>query len=167
MANIKCIPKDIVSKLKSEFKKKGDVSSSDLVSKIEKVVKSKYNIDIPSEVSSKIIKISTELNTIKKTLGDNAGNFGHMKDTISWIKKQNELNRVIKGMQPASKLDVWLGIIGRSAMLASPKSIAMNIEGNIITGGSEAIIRRLSTGNITGSSKELAQEYFKMVRQIY
>lgn len=167
MANIKCIPKAIASKLKSEFKKKSVSSPSELAAKIEEVVKLKYNIDIPTEVSSKIIKISTELNTIKEKLGDNAGNFGHLDDTISWIKKQNELNRVIKDMQPASKLDVWLGIIGRSAMLASPKTFGMNIEGNIMTGGTEAIVRRLSTGNITGSSRELAKEYFKMVRKIY
>ena len=167
MANIKCIPKEIVSKLKAEFKKKTVSSPSELMAKIDEVVKTKYNINIEPEISSKIIKISTELNAIKKKLGDNIGDLNYEQQTIEFIKKNNELNNVLKSITPASKLDVWLGIIGRSAMLFSPKSIAMNLEGNILTGGAEAISRRLSKFGITGSDSKLMTDYIKMVRRVY
>lgn len=167
MANIKCIPKDIVSKLKSEYSKKVIKTPAELSDVITAATKEKYGLNIPEDISNKIIEQSIALNKIKSAVGDNIGALGTEEATIAFIKANTELNNTLKSLVPSSKLDVWLGVIGRSTMLTSAKSFLMNIEGNIMTGVTEAVSRRIASGSMSTTSSKLAKDYLGMVRKVY
>ncbi len=172
MANT-CIPRDIASKLKQQFKAKQPLTKEELRRKISSLVKEKYSAELSVEQSSKIIDLHKVTKENFKKLGgeEGIGDLNKEQEIIDFLKSELELNKYLKELDPSSDLAVATGTIGRGAMLASVKSPLMNTIGNMANTIMETMRRRLSTFgfDIPGqlANRSTAQAYFKMASRIF
>jgi len=174
MANTNtCIPKEIATKLKQQFKAKKPLTNEELRRKITSLVKSKYNAELSFENSSKIIDLSSKVKKAIKKLGGESGigDLAKEADQIEYFKADIELNKYLKELDPSSDLAVATGTIGRGAMLASVKSPIMNTIGNLTNTIAETLVRRLRSASFNVpeqiANSKVSKDYFAMASRIF
>lgn len=168
MANTNtCIPREIATKLKQQFKAKKPLTPNELRQKISDLVKEKYNVDLKPVDAKKIVELNGVLRTAKEKLGDNIGSLYHEKQMIDYFKAENAMNEYLKSLDPSSQLAVATGTIGRGVMLTSIKSPLINIGSNIENTLVEKLTRRIAGGQFLKANSDLTSKYFKMANKIY
>jgi hypothetical protein len=168
MANTNtCIPKEIATKLKQQFKAKKPLTPNELKQKISDLVKTKYGVDLSPVDAEQIVKLNGTLRTAKEKLGDNIGSIEHEKEMIDYFVAENKMNEYLKTLDPSSSLDVATGTIGRGVMLTSVKSPLINIGSNLENSAIEALTRRFSTGQFKTLNTDLAKKYVGMSTRVY
>ena len=174
MANTNtCIPKEIASKLKQQFKAKKQLTPEELRRKITSIVKQKYGAELSFENSSKIIDLSSKVKKAMKNLGgeEGIGDLTKEKEMMEYFKADIELNKYLKELDPSSDLAVATGTLGRSSMLAAPKSFIMNTVGNITNTLGEIVVRRLRSLSFNlpaqSANSKVAKDYFNMASKIF
>lgn len=168
MANTNtCIPREIATKLKQQFKAKKPLTPNELRQKISDLVKEKYNVNLNPADAEQIVKLNGVLRTAKEKLGDNIGSLDHEKQMIDYFKAENSMNEYLKGLDPSSQLAVATGTIGRGVMLTSIKSPLINIGSNLENTLVESLTRRVAGGQFLKANSDLTSRYFKMANKIY
>lgn len=174
MANTNtCIPKEIATKLKQQFKAKKPLTNEELRRKITSLVKTKYGAELSFENSSKIIDLSSKVKKSLKALGGESGigDLTKEKEMIEYFNSDIELNKYLKELDPSSDLAVATGTIGRGAMLASVKSPIMNTIGNLTNTIGETVVRRLRSLGFNlpeqAANSKVAKDYFAMASRIF
>lgn len=176
MANT-CIPKITAEELKSKIKK-GEITSESILDMIpedkiilkqalEEMVAEKFNVSISEGEVSELVTKSKKIDEAQKKLGDDLGNPEKTKETLDFFKAKKEMEDYIMSKNPASKMRVLTGTIGRGMMLASLKSPILNIGSNTEVAITEGLSRRLAKMQFTGTDNSLAMDYVKMVNKIY
>jgi len=105
---------------------------------------------------AEITKLADELKVIQKSDIDNGG-----EPTMEYFVKRRAMQNYLESINPTSNTRVLTSIIGRAAMLLSPKSGIVGIIGNTIQGTLTGIEKRIAMMQFTGSNSQLAREYVK------
>lgn len=172
-----CIPKAEYDLLKDRALK-GEVSAAEIASMlptekqalksiIEEFVAKKAGVSVSKGEVKEISKIAKKIDTAQKKLGEDLGNPDKEAENIEFFIAKKEMDDYLKGKNPANRLKVMTGTVGRGMMLASVKSPILNIGSNTEVGITEALSRRLSSGNVRGANSGLAMDYVKMVNKVY
>jgi len=174
MANTNtCIPKEIASKLKQQFKAKKPLTNEELRRKIVSLIKTKYGAELSFENSSKIIDLASNVKKAMKKLGgeEGIGDLTKEKEMKDYFIVDEEMNRYLKELDPSSDLAVTTGTIGKGVMLASVKSPIMNAIGSLTSTVGETIIRRLRSSGFDlpaqVANSKVAKDYFAMASRIF
>lgn len=138
-----------------------------LKSILEEFVSDKLGVKVSKQEVEAIRTKAEKIDKAQQKLGDDLGNPSKLQENIDFFKAKREMEDYLLSHDPAPKLRVLTGTIGRGMMLASVKSPILNIGSNIEVGFTEALARRLSGGGIKGADNKLALDYMKMVNQVY
>lgn len=172
-----CLPKQYSEKLRESLEK-GEINT-DTIAKmlpeeklalkaiLEETVSEQLGIKVSSEEVKKISELSKKIDVAQKIVGDNLGNPEKLKENIDFWKAKKEMDDYLASQNPTPILRIATGVTGRAMMLASLKSPVLNIGSNAEIGFSEALARRLSSGQFRGANNKLAIDYIKMVNKIY
>lgn len=174
---MKCIPQEIVDKMKVQLKK-GELSTdvvkdmlpeerAALKSILENVVADKLGVSVSKGEVAEITAKAKKIDTAQIKLGDDLGNPTKVSENIDFFKAKKEMDDYLLSRHPSNKLKVLTGTIGRGMMLGSVKSPILNIGSNIEIGFAEALSRRIETGRLTGANNKMAVDFVKMANQIY
>lgn len=177
MATQTCIPQEIVEKLKGQLSR-GELKPENvadllpeekaaLKSILEEVVTSKLGVKVSKEEVEAIRTRAQKIEKAQKALGDDLGNPAKLEENLAFFKAKREMEDYLLSHDPAPRLRVLTGTIGRGMMLASVKSPILNIGSNLEVGFTEALARRLSGGGVKGADNKLAMDYLKMANKIY
>lgn len=172
-----CIPEELVTKLKESLDN-GEIGTEQIAkmlpeekealrSILENVVSEDLGIKVSAEEIAEIKKISEKIESAQEKLGDNLGNPKFTDDNVEFFKAKEEMDNYLQSQVPQGNLKVATGTIARSAMLASVKSPIVNIISNMEQGFTEALSRRIASGQFVGANNEMAVDYIKMVNKIY
>ena len=172
-----CIPKEQAVILKEQLLK-GEIGPNEIAKMLpeekaavkailEDLVTEKLNISAsPAEVRAISIK-AKKIDEAQAKLGDDLGDPKRLKETVDFFKAKKDMDDYLQAHNPAPKLRVATGTIGRGAMLASVKSPLLNIGSNIELGITEGISRRIANRGLQGTDNALAKDYVKMVNTVY
>jgi len=177
MAENICIPPQIVAKLKEQLAS-GDMTpdavakllpeeKAALKSILEEFVTDKLGISVSKSEVEAIRVRAEKIDVAQQKLGDDLGNPTKVQENIDFFKAKREMENYLLSHDPAPKLRVLTGTIGRGMMLASVKSPILNIGSNLEAGFTEALARRLSGGGVKGADNKLAIDYLKMANKVY
>jgi len=134
---------------------------------LEDIVAENLKIKVTSEEVAQINTLAKQIDKAQKAMGDNLGNPAKLQENMDFWTAKKKMEDYLGSKNPAPLLRILTGTVGRSAMLASVKSPLLNIGSNIEVGFTEALSRRISTGQLRGSDNKLAVDYVKMVNKIY
>jgi hypothetical protein len=173
----KCIPQNIVDKLKEDLIK-GRIGTEEIAkmlpeekavlkSLLEDFVSDKMGVSIKETEVKVINEKAKKIQEAQSKLGGDIGNPAKTQENIDFFTAKKEMDNYLQGLAPTAKLKVLTGTIGRGMMLMSAKSPILNIGSNIEVGFMEAIVRRLSGGGVKGTNNKLAIDYIKMVNKVY
>lgn len=173
----KCIPKEIVQKLRKSLEN-GEIDTNAIAEMLpeqklalkailEGVVSEGLGIKVSSEEISKISEISKKIDKAQVKLGNDLGIPSKSQENIEFFIAKKEMDDYLMSRSPASNLKVTTGTIGRGMMLFSLKSPILNIGSNIEIGFAEALSRRIAGGGIKLTDNKLAVDFVKMTNKIY
>jgi hypothetical protein len=173
----KCIIPEAAEVLKKKLMK-GEITPDDIAKMLpedkaqlktilEDFVSDKMGVKVTAEETTFIKKQAKKIEEAKTKVGENLGNPEFLEDNLAFFKAKAEMDRFLLQANPASKLRVLTGTIGRGMMLASAKSPILNIGSNIEVGLTEALSRRLAKGGFKTTNTKLAKDYIKMNWKIY
>jgi hypothetical protein len=134
---------------------------------LEDFVTEKLNIKATSEEIKAINTKAQRIDVAQQKLGDNFGSPQHLKDNLAFFEAKKDMDDYLQSHNPAPKVRVLTGTIGRGMMLASVKSPVLNIGSNLELGIVEGLGRRIASGSIKGTDNALARDYIKMVNKVY
>lgn len=172
-----CIPKQFSDKLRESLAN-GEITP-DSISKmlpeeklalkaiLEDVVSEGLGVKVTPQEITEIGRISKKIDTAQKIVGDDLGNPSKLQENIDFWKAKKEMDDYLASKNPTPILRILTGTTGRAAMLASVKSPVLNIGSNIEVGFTEALSRRLTSGQFKGADNKLALDFIKMVNKIY
>lgn len=158
--------KSVLDKIK-DLDKLGVLNPESEKAFLEDLVTDKLGIRVHPEEVRNIAERASKIDAAQEKLGENLGNPSKAKDNIEYFTAKKEMDDYLQSLAPSSKLQVLTGTIGRGMMLASIKSPLLNIGSNIEVGATEAIARRIASGQLKGADNNLARDYMKMVNEIY
>ena len=172
-----CIPKKDYELLKDRALK-GEVSVSEISSMlptekaalksiIEDFVAEKTGVSVSTGEVEAIRTKALRIDKAQKKLGDDLGNPDKLEENMEFFSSKKEMDDYLQSKSPANRIKVVTGTIGRGMMLASVKSPILNIGSNTEVGITEALSRRISSGQIRGANNGLALDYVKMANNIY
>lgn len=172
-----CIPKKDYELLKDRALK-GEVSVSEISSMlptekaalksiIEDFVAEKTGVSVSTGEVEAIRTKALRIDKAQKKLGDDLGNPDKLEENMEFFLSKKEMDDYLQSKSPANRIKVVTGTIGRGMMLASVKSPILNIGSNTEVGITEALSRRISSGQIRGANNGLALDYVKMANNIY
>ncbi len=172
-----CIPPSRVAELKTRLEK-GELGfdeiqallpeeKSAVKALLEDVVTDKLNIKATPEEIQIISQKAKKIDEAQQKLGDDVGDPSKIKENIDFFKAKKEMDDYLQSHNPAPKLRVATGTIGRGMMLASFKSPILNIGSNIEVGLTEGLGRRIASKGLRGADNGLAKDYVKMVNKVY
>ena len=134
---------------------------------LEDLVSDKLGIRVSPEEVAQISTKAERISKAQKAVGDNLGSINDQSGTMEFFKAKKEMDEYLESVSPASQLKVSTGTIGRGMMLASAKSPLLNIGSNIELAFTEALSRRIASGQLRGANNKAAIEYVKMVNKVY
>lgn len=134
---------------------------------LEDFVADKLGVSVSKGEVAKISEIAKKIDTAQQKLGPDLGNPAKLQENLDFFKAKKEMGDYLLSKHPANRLKVATGTIGRGMMLFSVKSPLLNIGSNIEVGFTEALSRRISTGQLKGTDNGLAVDYVKMVNKVY
>lgn len=158
--------KSVLDKI-NELDELGVLSPESERSFLQDLVAEKLGVTVTSEQVGIIKEKALRISDAQKVLGDDLGSPLKLQENLEFFKSKKDMDDYLAGAAPASELKVAVGTYGRGMMLASAKSPILNIGSNIEVGTTEAISRRLASGQWRGADNKLALEYMKMVNKIY
>lgn len=172
-----CIPKEIVDKMKAALDK-GEIDANAIARMLpeeqtalkailQDYVAEKLGVSVSKGEVAEITKLAKNIDEAQKTLGEDLGNPTKQQENIDFFKAKKAMDDYLLSRHPANRAKVLTGTIGRGMMLFSLKSPLLNIGSNIEVGLTEALSRRLATGQLKGTDNALATSYVKMVNKIY
>jgi len=172
-----CIPKKDYELLKDRALK-GEVSVSEISSMlptekaalksiIEDFVAEKTGVSVSTGEVEAIRTKALRIDKAQKKLGDDLGNPDKLEENMEFFSSKRAMDDYLQSKAPANRIKVVTGTIGRGMMLASVKSPILNIGSNTEVGITEALSRRISSGQIRGANNGLALDYVKMANKIY
>lgn len=150
----KVLPKDIITKIANQI----DNENVDEI--VETAVREGMGITLSNEELSTINRLVKELTQIQKT-----GEMG--LPTTEYMKKRMEIEEYMEMRNPDPFMTQFMSIWARAAMLASFKSPLLNIISNTAFTTSEAIVRMIVKGKVTGANPELISKYMGKAMEIY
>lgn len=172
-----CIPPELVSKLKESINsgKLTTESVSNLLPKekealkavLEEYVTEKLGVNIKAEEVQGVKDRAVKIEEAQAKLGDNLGNPSKPQENLEFFKAKKEMDDYLYGLNPANRLKILTGTIGRGVMLASVKTPLLNIGSNIELAFTEALSRRINNFQISGANNKLAVDYVKFVNKVY
>ena len=176
MAN-NCIPPEILEVLKKRALA-GDIKAEELTKMLpeeravlktilEEFVAEKLGVAVKGEEVAAISERARIIDKAEKALGGELGNPAFLKENVDFFVAKRAMDDYLGSLNPAHKLKVLTGTIGRGMMLASLKSPILNIGSNTELAIVEALSRRLAGGQVRGANNALAMDYVKMVNQVY
>lgn len=134
---------------------------------LEDLVSDKLGVSItPDEVKAISVK-AKKIQEAQMRLGDNIGDPKFEKEMTDFFVAKKDMDNYLLGLNPANKLKVFTGTIGRGMMLASVKSPILNIGSNTEIGITEALSRRLANASLKTADNKLALDYVKMTNRLY
>ena len=131
------------------------------------LVADKLGVSVSAEEVKIIKERADKIDAAQEVLGENLGNPTYKKENIDFFMAKKSMDDYLEGLNPAPKLRVFTGTIGRGMMLFSLKSPILNIGSNIEIGVSETVVRRISNANVKGTSAKKAIEYVKFATYLY
>lgn len=134
---------------------------------LQDLVAEKLGISVSPEEVAAISERAKKINEAQQALGDELGSPTKLEENLAFFKAKKVMDDYLLSLSPASSLKVATGTIGRGMMLFSVKSPILNIGSNTELAITEALVRRLGSGQIRGADNALAIEYVKMVNKIY
>lgn len=165
-AQAKPVFKNIVDKIKS-LDEMGVLSPKNEDAFLEDLVSDKLGVSVSPEEVKTINEKANVIDKAQTALGTDLGNPAKMQENMDFFKAKKDMDDYLQSLNPAHKLKIVTGVIGRGMMLASVKSPLLNIGSNIEAGFVEALSRRLAGGTIKGTHNKMAISYVKMVNKIY
>lgn len=172
-----CIPPELVSKLKESINsgKLTTESVANLLPKekealkaiLEEYVTEKLGVNIKAEEVQGVKDRASKIEEAQAKLGDDLGNPSKPQENIEFFKAKKEMDDYLYGLNPANRLKILTGTIGRGVMLASVKTPLLNIVSNVELAFVEALSRRITNFQINGSNNKLAVDYVKFVNKVY
>lgn len=172
-----CIPKDLAQQMKERIKK-GEITpdvidsmlpneKEALKSILEEYVSEKMKVSVSPEEVAKIKELADNIDQAQQKLGGDLGNPERMDENLAFFEARRKMEDYLASRMPASNLKVLTGTIGRGTMLASLKTPLLNIGSNFEIGFTEALSRRLASGQLRGTDNAMALDYVKMANKIY
>jgi len=158
--------KNIVDKINS-LNEEGILNSKSENSFLEDLVADKLGVSLTAEEIQIISDKAEEIQKAQIALGDDLGNPAKEQENTDFFVAKQEMDDYLQSANPAHRLKVLTGTVGRAMMLASVKSPILNIGSNFEVGLTEAISRRMASGQVRGANNTLAADYIKMVNKIY
>jgi hypothetical protein len=134
---------------------------------LEDFVSDKLGVSVSSKEVGEIGKLAKDIDAAYKKLGVELGNPNKVQEHVDFFKAKQTMDKYLLDKHPANRLKVATGTIGRGMMLASVKSPVLNIGSNIEIGFTEALARRISSGQLRGTDSKLAVDFVKMANKIY
>lgn len=134
---------------------------------LEDLISDKLGVSVTTEELSNIAEKAKVIEEAQIELGDDIGNPLEFDKNMKYFEAKKDIDNYIQSINPASKLRVLTGTIGRGMMLASVKSPILNIGSNLEVGITEAITRRLASGQLKGTDSDLAVQFIKMSNKIF
>lgn len=172
-----CIPPELASKLKESINsgKLTTESVTNLLPKerealkaiLEEYVTEKLGVTVKADEIQGIKDRSAKIEAAQEKLGGDLGNPSKMQENIEFFKAKKEMDDYLYGLNPANKLKVITGTIGRGVMLASVKTPLLNIGSNFELMFVEALSRRVNNFQISGANNKLAVDYVKFINKVY
>ena len=151
--------KDILNKIKDVDSNFNPTKAKEYLAEL---VSSKLDLGV-TEGELKAIQVKVELMQAQMGKVDKFG----LPNTEYW-KARNEVNKLTQSFVPAHNLVVLTSLIGRGNMLASIASPLMNIESNAVHSITQALERRIETGNFGQiENKDLIKDYVKTTLKIF
>lgn len=172
-----CIPPEIVAKMKDALEK-GEIKpeavakmlpeeQKALKALLQDYVAEKLGVSVSKGEVAEITKRAKAIDEAQKTLGEDLGNPNKVQENVDFFKAKKAMDDYLFSRHPSNRVKVLTGTVGRGMMLASLKSPLLNIGSNIEVGFTEALSRRLATGQLKGTDNALAVKYVKMVNKVY
>jgi len=158
--------KSVLDKIQ-QFKDAGVVGSKAEDVLIEDIITEKLGVNITKEEMATIVEKSNKIEEAQRVVGNNLGNPLYEKENIDYFKSIKDINDYMQSITPSSKLAITSSTIGRGMMLMSLKSPVLNIGSNTMMAISEGVIKRLSTGQFSGTDNSLAVRYITFAQKIY
>lgn len=172
-----CIPPELVAKLKDAINSgKIDAESvANLLPKekealkaiLEEYVSEKLGVNVKAEEVKGIQDRASRIEEAQAKLGDDLGNPMKPQENLEFFKAKKQMDDYLYGLNPANRLKVLTGTIGRGMMLASPKTAILNIGSNIELAFTEALSRRINNFQIKGADNKLAVDFVKFSNKVY
>lgn len=130
------------------------------------LVAEKIGVTISPEEAKAISEKSAKLEEIAKNDEKTGGNeFG--LPSIEYFKARKEMFDFLNSLAPSSRLKILSSTVARGNMLASIKSPLTNIIGNTAQGIQQALERRLSSTQFSGTNADFAKKYFKYANRVF
>ena len=167
-----CIPQELSDKLRASLLK-GEIDANAIAEMLptekaalqailEDFVAEKLGVSVSAGEVEAIKVRAKKIDEAQKKLGDDLGNPNKLQENLDFFKARKEMADYLLSKHPANRLKVLTGTIGRGMMLFSVKSPILNIGSNIEVGFTEALSRRLASGQLKGASNKLAIDFVKM-----
>ena len=118
------------------------------------LTKAQYN-----EIIAKTMAIQKSIETTRNRNGNPSALF---------FKNISEMENYANSIEPSPALAILTSTVGRGNMLFSPKTIALNIESNIVNFFTEAITRRIQSGAVNMAvDKQVIKDYLAYSREVF
>jgi hypothetical protein len=134
---------------------------------LQDLVTDKLGVSVSPEEVAAIQERAQKIDAAQIALGEDLGNPEKLDENLAFWTAKKKMDDYLASLVPANRLKVATSTIGRGMMLASIKSPILNIGSNTELAITEALVRRLSGGRVTGADNQLAIDYAKMVNKIY
>lgn len=134
---------------------------------LEDLVSDKLGVSVTPEEIKIISEKAKVVQEAQEKLGNDLGNPNKEQENMDFFEAKKDIDDYLQSVNPANNLKILTGTVGRAAMLASFKSPILNIGSNIELGFTEALSRRIASGQFKGTDNKLATDYVKFVNKIY
>lgn len=112
-----------------------------------------------NEIIAKTMAIQKSIETTRNRNGNPSALF---------FKNISEMESYANSIEPSPALAILTSTVGRGNMLFSPKTIALNIESNIVNFFTEAITRRIQNGAVNMAvDSQVIKDYLAYSREVF
>jgi hypothetical protein len=112
-----------------------------------------------NEIIAKTMAIQKSIETTRNRNGNPSALF---------FKNISEMEAYANSIEPSPALAILTSTVGRGNMLFSPKTIALNIESNIVNFFTEAITRRIQNGTVSMVvDNQVIKDYLAYSREVF
>jgi len=129
---------------------------------MQDLVATKLGVRVTSEEVQNIVAKSKVLDSLSEVVDAQTGTYSK-----AYWKALSEFNDYVDSLSPTRNLRVFTSLIGRGTMLFSAKSPITNIVSNTVQGASEALNRRIASGQWKGLNNDFWKSYVKNAMDIY
>lgn len=173
----KCLPSELLDSIK-ERARNGEITADDITKMLpteraalkvvlEEFVTEKLGVKVSTEEINQIQVRAQKIDAAQKALGDDLGNPAKTQENVAFFMARKSMDDYLNSLNPSNRVKVLTSTVGRGVMLLSVKSPVLNIGTNTEAGITEALSRRLASGQFRGADNALAMRYVKMVNKVY